>query len=167
MGDLEAHLVGLALSRFDAAGFLDATLRAFERAQGALEADATKYLRDRAAEAKKHAARSAKELSEFAMEAAQAQGAIAADDELRAVAADRRARELFGRAPVALNRVLSDSAMAMLFEAGVRIEELRRITVRAPSGDPWSRAGRAISRAGIAAARMADELRAWEPLPRG
>jgi hypothetical protein len=162
---LEDRLSDVARHSFRAADYLTATVRAFERAQGAAEADSPGNASSRAAEARGFAHQAAQSLDTLAVRAGGVPDAIERDEQLPAASSARSVVEQIR--PANLDEYLSDASMALLFEAGIRIEEVRAQVVRVVHADPWRAAGAAIASAGGASAGMARELRAWDPLLRG
>jgi integrase len=89
--------------------------------------------------------------------------AVDADDELREAAqAPAVLAEL--RRPRRLDQYLSNGALAQLYVAGVRIEEVRRLGIsRVATEDPWGDAGRSIRQLSDVSRSTADQLSEWEP----
>lgn len=88
--------------------------------------------------------------------------AIEREDQLAAASAAPSVAEQIR--PGTVDEHMSDAMMTLLFEAGIRIEEVRAQVVRVVHADPWRAAGAAIATASGASAEAASRLSAWNPL---
>jgi hypothetical protein len=162
---LEERLRDVGLYGFNASAYLDALVRAFERASGALEAEADEFLTARAQEAREFAGDAAGFLKSFAVRAESVPAGLDDEIELREAVAKPDVLQKLRTGPGALIHYLPDKAMAILFEAGIRIEEVRDLRVPWPRGDdPWGEAAESIKEAGSTAREFADSLGVWKPL---
>jgi hypothetical protein len=144
--DLERHPIGSALQEraadfaiasLDSAVLLDATVRSYERAQGAAEAGEDEYVEIRAAEAWRYSRETALNLDELVGASARFGKVVRSEDALGALT---REPQVLSRIRIArpLDRYLSDEALALLYVAGVPIKDVRKFETNRVGDDPWS-----------------------------